>query len=108
MNQIYSRGEEVLVWLGPGTKGSDELMDAWQDIEQDARNLGLEGFYTKERIALLGPILNNENPTDEATMQFQALLHRSTPFFKSVLKPLKDWCERPWFKRVWVMQEFCL
>lgn len=29
MNQVYSRAEQVLVWLGPAASGSDEVMDAW-------------------------------------------------------------------------------
>ncbi|KAM5350266.1 hypothetical protein ACJ41O_006771 [Fusarium nematophilum] len=108
MDRIYSRAGEVLVWLGPSANDSDTLMDAWQTLGQEALRLGLDSFYTKERIALLLPIINNDNPADKTNMKFQALFDRSMTVIPSLMEPVKHWFERPWFKRVWVVQEFCL
>ncbi|WZH40837.1 HET domain-containing protein [Fusarium acuminatum] len=110
MGRIYSEAEQVLVWLGQAADGSDELMDAWQDIGQRARDLGLESFLTRERYHLLSPIITNQNPADEATMHFQALLARTADVFAPLIKhmALKSWYERPYFLRVWIVQEFSL
>ncbi|KAJ4179443.1 hypothetical protein NW755_012528 [Fusarium falciforme] len=110
MGSIYSRAEQVLVWLGPAGGGSDTLMDAWRDIGQEARDLGLESYLTRERYHLLQPIMTNENPADEATKHFQPLIARTAGVFAPLLRErvLRNWFERAYFTRAWVVQEFCV
>ncbi|KAM6506532.1 hypothetical protein FSOLCH5_013507 [Fusarium solani] len=110
MGSIYSRAKQVLVWLGPAGGGSDALMDAWQDIGQWARDLGLESYLTRERFHLLSSIMTNENPANEATMHFQDLIARTAGVFAPLMREgvLSTWFERPYFKRAWIVQEFCL
>ncbi|KAK4034481.1 heterokaryon incompatibility protein-domain-containing protein [Parachaetomium inaequale] len=92
MGSIYTKAEQVLVWLGPVADGSDALMDAWQTVGQAARDYGIESYYTKERWPLLARILNNVEPSDPKTVEFHAL----------------HWFARAWFTRAWTIQEFCL
>ncbi|KAF4448034.1 HET-6OR heterokaryon incompatibility protein (het-6OR allele) [Fusarium austroafricanum] len=110
MGSIYSAAEQVLVWLGPAENDSDGVMDAWQDIGQKALDIGLEGYLSPEKYHLIWPIMKNENPADEATISFQNLLAYTVDIFAPLLKKaaLKDWFERPYFSRVWIVQEFCL
>ncbi|KAF5658716.1 het-6OR heterokaryon incompatibility (het-6OR allele) [Fusarium heterosporum] len=110
MGSLYSRATQVLVWLGPAQDGSDVLMEAWQDIGQSARDFGVESYMTRERYHLISAIMKNADPTNEATMHFQDLLTRAVDIFAPLIKSLalKMWLERPYFSRVWTIQEFCL
>lgn len=110
MGSIYSAANQVLVWLGPAENGSDELMDAWQDIGQGLRDFGLESYMTPQRYYTIFAMTRNETPTDEATMHFQDLLNHTVDVFAPLIKNmvLKAWFGRPYFSRVWIVQEFCL
>ncbi|KAL5592487.1 hypothetical protein FOBRF1_013513 [Fusarium oxysporum] len=108
MSQIYSKAQKVLVWLGPAERGSDTAMDIWSRIGQDARDLGLESFYTDEKFPQLQPIVINADPADPLTIEFQALFEKSRCIYRDSLDAIIAWFQRPWFKRVWVVQEFCL
>jgi hypothetical protein len=108
MNQIYAKAEKVLVWLGPAENGSDTVMDIWSKIGQNARDIGLESFYTEERLPQLQPIIINADPADPLTIEFQTLFEKSRCMYKDCLDAIVAWFQRPWFKRVWVVQEFCL
>ncbi|KAK1782248.1 LOW QUALITY PROTEIN: heterokaryon incompatibility protein-domain-containing protein [Copromyces sp. CBS 386.78] len=41
MSQIYSRAEQVLVWLGPEADGSDEVMDALAELGREFESVGV-------------------------------------------------------------------
>ncbi|KAK3952372.1 heterokaryon incompatibility protein-domain-containing protein [Pseudoneurospora amorphoporcata] len=41
MSQIYSRAEQVLVWLGPEADGSGEVMDALAELEREFDSVGV-------------------------------------------------------------------
>ncbi|KAK1974411.1 heterokaryon incompatibility protein [Colletotrichum cereale] len=108
MTQIYSKAELVLVWLGPAADGSDALMECWKDIGQAARDLGIESYLTRDRLPLLRLIMENRNPGDPVTARFQLLLERAVPAFNALLEAMIAWNERPWFGRVWTIQEQAL
>ncbi|KAK1599316.1 heterokaryon incompatibility protein [Colletotrichum navitas] len=108
MAQIYSKAELVIVWLGPAADGSDAVMECWGDVGQAARDLGIESYLTRERLPLLFPVLENRDPGDEVTASFQALLQRAAPAFQAVLEAMLAFNERPWFNRVWTIQEQAL
>ncbi|KAM0546264.1 hypothetical protein ACHAPJ_010947 [Fusarium lateritium] len=110
MGSIYSAAKQVLVWLGPAQDGSDKLMDAWQDIGQKARDFGLESYMTPKKYHLITALGRNKDPADETAVRFQSLLARTVDAFAPLLKEmaLKKWFERPYFSRVWIIQEFCL
>lgn len=110
MGRIYSSAAQVLVWLGPAENRSDELMEAWRVIGQAARDIGIESYFTVEREPLLYRIMNNEDPEDAVTAQYQALSRRTANMFAPLLRDglITAWFARPWFSRAWVTQEFCL
>jgi hypothetical protein len=110
MGPIYAGAEQVLVWLGPAANGSDTLMEAWQSVGQAAREFGLESYFTKERWPLLARILNNEDPTDPKTIEYETLLKAGAETFAPLVQPeiFRHWFARPWFTRAWTVQEFCL
>ncbi|KAJ4138685.1 hypothetical protein NW768_002539 [Fusarium equiseti] len=110
MGRVYSAASQVLVWLGPAANVSDGLMDAWQDVGQKARDFGLEGYMTPQGFHEISTIMRNESRTDETTIRFQDLLKHTVDVFAPLLRQmaLKSWFERPYFSRVWIIQEFCL
>ncbi|KAF5617314.1 heterokaryon incompatibility 6 OR allele [Fusarium tjaetaba] len=110
MGRIYSSATQVLVWLGPAQDGSDGLMEAWQDIGQKSREFGLEGYMNPQSYYLISALARSKDPSDETAMSFQSLLASTVETFAPLLKEmlLKKWFERPYFSRVWIIQEFCL
>ncbi|RBR14522.1 uncharacterized protein FIESC28_07651 [Fusarium coffeatum] len=110
MGRIYSEATQVIVWLGPAADGSDGLMNAWQDVGQKARDFGLDSYMTPQGFHAMSAIMRNEDPTDETTRRFQVLLQHTVGILAPLLRDiaLKAWFERPYFSRVWIIQEFCL
>ncbi|TDZ83713.1 Heterokaryon incompatibility protein 6, OR allele [Colletotrichum sidae] len=108
MEQIYSKAQQVLVWLGPAEADSDALMDCWEEVGLGARELDIESYFTKERLPLLRPLIENRNPEDKLTRRFQALIARALPKFTPLVQAVQTWDERPWFGRVWTIQEQAL
>ncbi|KAG7413877.1 Heterokaryon incompatibility protein 6, OR allele [Fusarium oxysporum f. sp. rapae] len=110
MGNIYSSATQVLVWLGPAQDGSDKLMEAWQDIGQRAREFGLESYMNPQSYYLISALGRSKDPSDETALRFQSLLASTVEAFAPLLKEmaLKKWFERPYFLRVWIIQEFCL
>lgn len=110
MGSIYSRAEQVLVWLGPSGNDSDSLMEVWQRVGQAARDFGMEDYYTLEKWPLLFRIMNNVDPADPKTAEYQALLKTAAADFVPLIarEVLRHWFARPWFTRAWIVQELCL
>ncbi|KAF5712274.1 heterokaryon incompatibility 6 OR allele [Fusarium mundagurra] len=110
MGRIYSSATQVLVWLGPAQDGSDELMEAWQSIGQKSREFGLESYMNPQSYYLISALARSKDPSDETAVRFQNLLASTVEAFAPLLKEmaLKRWFERPYFSRVWIIQEFCL
>ncbi|KAF5594888.1 heterokaryon incompatibility 6 OR allele [Fusarium subglutinans] len=110
MGSIYSSATQVLVWLGPAQDGSNELMGAWQDIGQRARQFGLESYLNPQSYHLISALGRSRDPSDETAVSYQGLLTSTVEVFAPLLKEmtLKRWFERPYFSRVWIIQEFCL
>ena len=106
MNKIYSQAEEVLVWLGPADETSDTLMDVWQKVGAAAQKWGLESYLTKEQFPELAQIMTKSDPTHRKTIEFHEMCKTQGEDFD--LEAVKVWYQRPWFWRVWIVQEFCL
>ncbi|KAH7176190.1 heterokaryon incompatibility protein [Dactylonectria macrodidyma] len=106
MGQIYRQAKEVLVWVGPSAEGSDSLMDVWNWVGGKAQAWGLDNYLTKERFPEYQQIITKADPTDLKTMEFHNMCQTYGPFFD--LKAMHAWYKRPWFSRVWVVQELCL
>ncbi|RBQ73497.1 hypothetical protein FVER14953_03371 [Fusarium verticillioides] len=110
MGRIYSSATQVLVWLGPAQDGSDKLMEAWQDIGQKSQEFGMESYMNPQSYCLISALARSKDPSDETAMRFQSLLASTVEAFAPLLKEsvLKKWFKRPYFSRVWIIQEFCL
>ncbi|KAF5579831.1 heterokaryon incompatibility 6 OR allele [Fusarium pseudocircinatum] len=110
MGSIYSSATQVLVWLGPAQDGSDELMGEWQYIGQRAVEFGLENYMNPQSYYLISALGRSKDPSDETAVSFKSLLASTVEAFAPLLKgmTLKKWFERPYFSRVWILQEFCL
>jgi Heterokaryon incompatibility protein (HET) len=109
MSCIYRLADSVLIWLGSAADGSDELMDVWAKVGQEARDWGLESYYTKEKFAQLKEIGRKSDPGDQKTIEFHAMSEKAGLLFdQRVLHAMVVWYKRPWFSRVWVVQESSL
>ncbi|OHF01725.1 heterokaryon incompatibility protein [Colletotrichum orchidophilum] len=108
MTQIYSKADQVIIWLGPAENNSDALMECFQEIGQEARDLDVQSYLTKERLPLLHRIMRNEDPEDPVTIQYRPLIIKAEAKFKQLLHEMIAWNEREWFTRVWVIQEQAL
>ena len=82
MRDVYVSAHKVLVWLGPSTKGSDLAMDSIQPLD--------------ESIGVLHRFSQDPFPS--------CLPGQDDPFWPA----LEDLCNRPWYDRLWVVQEVIL
>lgn len=111
MKDVYGGASQVLIWLGPATAASDLFaermavagavareenlgrhLEAWtpaicRALNQPSGDTAYETFISKVTDALYG-----DGVTDE----------------EFVVCELQAWFRRPWFTRVWVLQEFAL
>jgi hypothetical protein len=107
MSNIYSGAAEVRIWLGEAADGSDELMDALANAGRKGRECGIETLLTEENLLPLNRWTGGVDQND---------LPRRRPFLdlcQEVIPPInidsfKAWFSRPWFHRVWTVQEFAL
>ena len=78
MRTIYANASIVRVWLGESTDGSDEAMGVFNE-------------------------LGNGNPPRLANVRIDG-----RPLDMGNVKNLRDLLTRPWWRRIWVQQEFVL
>ncbi|KAI3317792.1 ankyrin repeat-containing domain protein [Xylariaceae sp. AK1471] len=93
MRRIYQNAEKVLIWLGPGTYETDLLMDSINQVEKQAKSAGDDWISSSKRWQVAWPILGHELGETYATSSIQQR------------KGLLELLERPWFRRVWIIQE---
>jgi hypothetical protein len=90
MRHIYEKAERVLIWLGPTTEDIDLLMEMMKDL----------GKMTRSR---------KSYRRDEATAwleEWPGFIEKRTTELKTRTRyGLVDLLRRPWFRRVWVLQE---
>ena len=95
MKQIYSKAERVLVWLGEDARG--QAKGAFAFIEELEGNLQYQ-----KHILYDGPL----HPSVESRQLANDVVEsrRKSLNFKSL-----DWIlQKPWFQRIWVVQEVSL
>ncbi|KAJ5027413.1 ankyrin repeat-containing domain protein [Bipolaris maydis] len=85
MCKIYSHAEEVVVWLGQPTKETDALMDSLRQLEKDSL-MYVHRHWDLAQWTILWQLVP-QNP-DFGPLQGLDMLLR-----------------RPWFQRVWILQE---
>lgn len=94
MRLIYSRAPVVTIWLG---ELQDKATEATNLIESDMRPV----------FSYLRGISERHLPRDINNLAtlFESLSKTEGPMARIVLESLSSLCRRPWFARVWVVQE---
>jgi hypothetical protein len=105
MCEIYQRATQVLVWLGPPEDDTDSVMEFLSTVGKEAYEFGLMELTNQQ--------LKNwaeKDETDERRRSIKnsldSLLERVSPTF-----PVEGYAaliKRPWYFRVWVVQEVSL
>jgi hypothetical protein len=91
MRHIYSLAERVMVWLGPGDASSSL---AFSRLDY----LGSLLTYTKYYHTLPNPDCPGDK-TEWCDYEFPL------PYDEATWQAINTLCQRPWFGRIWVMQE---
>jgi hypothetical protein len=86
MEEIYTRCQECLVWLGDGTTETDIAIDAIPRISEHVKLYGAKQAWEREGIDV----------RSSATLE------------SNLWKGLVNLLSRPWFTRVWTLQECIL
>lgn len=122
MGAIYARCARVVVWLGPSTRQSDEVFAFAEDV------CGAEGAalgrvmlgpknaarFPKVYEAVVYPDFKLDGSDGDAEAEavrrdrddLLRLVRRYGPRYP--LRGVADLLGRPWFSRLWVIQECCL
>jgi hypothetical protein len=92
MGDVYEGAEEVLIWLGPSNANIDGLLESINWI--DARATEAQAVGSKEDWRTLCCRFTDQRPLGIG-LDDQSILERT----------LEELLQRPWFTRVWVLQE---
>lgn len=122
MGRIYRGAEEVLAWVGEASDGSNELIDILETTGSWAESQGMLQLYESRelwneqvsifQLAVTGKISPKESCTDawvKTAAEYRAFCDKMVPRYNvELIKALEAWYKRPWFTRVWMLQEFAL
>lgn len=85
MRLVYKLAEQVIIWLGPSSEETDLLMSLAKTLDSHAsRTKAWEQEWESIVVANGGP---------------------ATDMFRRAYTALEELLARPWFKRVWILQE---
>jgi hypothetical protein len=93
MSEIYKEAEQVIIWLGQGTKETDFIMDFIKELHEN--NVRVEGDWKLSarlwiyRRSVIQPRLGDINIDQTA---------RWREGMEFILR-------QPWFRRIWILQE---
>ncbi|KAL7893462.1 heterokaryon incompatibility domain-containing protein [Trichoderma sp. SZMC 28014] len=97
MSKIYSEAERVIFWLGEGTVETDMLLESLQLLQRESINYNFGSWSLQDdRWRNLWSCMRS---TFERT-------HRNFESLQN--KGLQTLLGRPWFRRVWILQEVAL
>lgn len=108
MREAYSRADKVVVWLGQAANGTDELIDLLLMFGQKAKDWGVDYYQTKEHIEEFRNIISRVDMTDTKTIEWEAICNHAQEALSPHLGALWRFYQRPWFQRIWIVQEFSL
>ncbi|CZT00745.1 hypothetical protein WAI453_009163 [Rhynchosporium graminicola] len=89
MRDIFSMASRVIVWVGPATQDSNVAMETLD-------YLGNQAVSTTERRRLPAP-----NAVEKTWFESSVQL----PYDDSTWEAIRNLLKRPWFERLWVVQE---
>ncbi|CAI6336180.1 unnamed protein product [Periconia digitata] len=94
MGNIYSRAEEVLIWLGPATSETDVLMDSLSELKERSLEYACRDWkLTDKRWTSLWLSIQSK------------LEYRYSDLAENQSAGLRILLRQPWFERVWILQE---
>ena len=94
MGSVYSQADRVVIWLGPATDDTNVLLDSLKRLEQESKR------YTCSRWTLTDRRWRNV----WSSLQLE-LMDKNWNLAVRQCTGLESLLERPWFKRVWILQE---
>lgn len=103
MHKIYGCAEQTIVWLGPQADGSHMAIKALKDTGHEANELGMVKFSA----AAVKPNAREcYAKYDETENALNAMASRIS--FRYPFKAVRKLYERPYWNRLWVLQEYTL
>lgn len=91
MRKIYSRATHVLIWLGPEDENTSAALHMITELKNHVASQGLS-------LEALRALKDEDPVTEILSLDYNAYSVES-------LAPLWNLYRRPWFKRIWVLQE---
>lgn len=110
MRDIYSNCNRVMVWLGPGTRGSDKWFDFTREVCHNGTIGGLmvqgAGPFMEVFDAVVEPSTElTGQANDDRNSILELFTTRGDQF---PVAGFIDVLDRAWFNRLWTIQEACL
>ncbi|KAM0271384.1 hypothetical protein ACHAQH_009131 [Verticillium albo-atrum] len=109
MGAIYTHSTRVIVWLGLSTPTSDDYFRFMRRINTSAPLARIIQMAGKEFLSLYDAIAEPSQPCDPALVSDRdamlALIEANPEY---PLQSAIDFMSRPWFSRLWIIQEVCL
>ncbi|KAH7155796.1 heterokaryon incompatibility protein [Dactylonectria estremocensis] len=110
MHDIYAKCAQLLVWLGPETKASTSWLTYMRRVSQEgvmSRIIGPnKGHFMQVFDAVMNPTAQVTGAALEDRDDLLMLLSKYGEYYP--IAGLEDILRRPWFNRLWIIQEVCL
>ncbi|KAF4621538.1 hypothetical protein G7Y89_g14534 [Cudoniella acicularis] len=98
MGNIYRQAERVLIWLGPATSGTNVFMESMMKLEKESLN------SPKNSWSVSGQVLSQRCLDTWSSIKPELRSIHSNLELRQ-RHGLEAIFERPWFRRVWILQE---
>jgi hypothetical protein len=108
MKQIYVNSSQTVIWLGPAADSSDTVMDFLNEVGREAWELGLHKVTSEFLDCSTSPVAEDDSSKDDpfANMKRKHELLYQRVKGRWPLFPYSVFIKRPWFSRIWIVQEF--
>ena len=112
MADIYQRGKQTIVWLGKHNRRTGRAFDMLETMNQYFNAVSMERFVRLEpdKWRLLQKAMKMKNASDIEANDFKRFRF-DLVYWMTMLRSSHariSLFERPWFKRVWVVQEIAM
>lgn len=103
MNNIFEAARETILWMGPAKEDSDLAFETLRSLSQSAVPVGVQSW---------SEVSFDKTSSDPSVQAVQRLLDEVLVFLRlddsARLAAIISLYQRPWFRRVWVIQEAVL
>ena len=99
MRHIYTNASQVLIWLGRGNKSSDRALQLINDITVQAK------IIAREKAIPVMRFMTESGLQEELWDRLPSSDNGSMLYLEEPEVQLSRFIERPWFSRLWTMQE---